>query len=177
MALLTISGLPGTGTTTISLLLQEKLGYSYVYSGNLFRTLAEEHNMSLSEFGTYCETHPEIDRELDSKQLSLLDSDNLILEGRMSGWLAHTHHKDAFKILLIADLDTRVARIVKRESGDIKARRQEILQREQSEKKRYQTYYHADPNNASYYDLVIDTSTKTPEEIVALILKTLDFSH
>ncbi len=177
MALLTISGLPGTGTTTISTLLQEKLGYSYVYSGNLFRTLAEEHHMSLSEFGAYCETHPEIDRELDDKQLSLLDSDNLILEGRMSGWLASTHHKDAFKILLTADLDTRVARIVKRESGDIEARRQEILQREQSEQKRYQAYYHADPNNPDYYDLVIDTSNKTPEDIVALILKALDFSH
>lgn len=177
MALLTISGLPGTGTTTISLLLQEKLGYSYVYSGELFRLLAEEHHMSLSEFGAYCETHPEIDRELDDKQLLLLDSDNLILEGRLSGWLAYTHHKDAFKILLTADLDTRVARIVKRESGDLQARKQEIQQREQSEAKRYHTYYNTDPNKQDYYDLVIDTSNKSPDEIVQLILKAADLAH
>ena len=69
MTTITISGLPGTGKTTVAKLLEQRLGLRYVYSGEIFRQLAQKHHMSLEEFGKYCESHREIDEELDQYQL------------------------------------------------------------------------------------------------------------
>jgi len=72
MTIITISGLPGTGTTTIAKLLEKKLGLEYVYSGDIFRKMAEKYKMSLEEFGNYCEKHRDVDEQLDRYQLEIL---------------------------------------------------------------------------------------------------------
>jgi len=173
MTTITISGLPGTGKTTVAQLLEKKLHLTYVYSGEIFRSLAKKHNMTLEAFGAYCETHRDIDEELDRHQLELLRKGNLILEGRLSGWLAYRNDIPAFKVLLAADLDTRAGRIVKREEGNQEKRRLEILKREKSEATRYKKYYNIDVQDTTIYDLIIDTSKKTPEEIATDIVKHL----
>ena len=171
MTIVTISGLPGSGKTTISTLLGKKTGLTYVYSGDIFRKMAKKYDMSLEEFGRYCEKHKEVDEELDRYQLEILKKGNVILEGRISGWIAYRNNIVALKIVLEADLETRAKRIVKREKGDIKKRKQEIKSREKSEATRYKKYYDIDVCDLSIYDLVIDSSDKTPEEIVEIILK------
>ncbi len=174
MKTITISGLPGTGKTTISQLLHEHSKIPYVYTGQLFRSLAQDYKMSLSEFSTYAELHPEIDQQLDVKQLKILRKGNVILEGRLAGWLAHQHNIPATKILLIADVQTRAERIVKREGDDIKRRRQEMLKREQSEKQRYHQFYHIDISDTTIYDIIIDSSDKPPKTILKIILKEIN---
>jgi predicted cytidylate kinase len=171
MTTITISGLPGAGTTTIAKLLEKKLGLKYVYSGDIFRKMAEKYNMSLEEFGNYCERHKEVDEQLDKYQLEILQKGNAIVEGRIAGWLANRNHIPSTKILLEADLETRASRIVKRENGDIKKRKKEILKRENSEATRYKKYYNIDLDDTSIYDLVVDSSVKTPDEIVEIIIK------
>ena len=171
MTVVTISGLPGSGTTTVAKLLEEKTSLTYVYSGDIFRKMAKKYGMSLEDFGRYCENHKEADEELDRYQLEILEKGNIILEGRISGWIAHRNTIDSLKVVLKADLETRVERIIKREKGDFKKRKQEILDREKSEATRYKKYYNIDVSDASIYDLVIDSSDKTPEEIVEIILK------
>ena len=76
--------------------------------------------------------------------------------------------------MLDADLETRAKRIVKREEGDVKKREKEILNREKSEANRYKNYYNIDLKDTSIYDLVIDSTDKTPEEIVEIILGKID---
>lgn len=116
---ITISGMPGSGKSTVAELLKDKLGLRYVYSGMIFRETAKKYNMSLEEFGKYCEKNSKIDKELDDRQLEILRKGGVILEGRLSGWLAHRNKIPAFKVSLVADLDTRAQRIVKREEGSI----------------------------------------------------------
>lgn len=171
MTIITISGLPGAGTTTIATLLEKKLGLKYVYSGDIFRKMAEKYNMSLEEFGSYCERHKEVDEQLDRYQLEILQKGNAIVEGRIAGWLAHRNHITSTKVLLEADLETRADRIVKRENGDIEKRKKEILKRENSEATRYNKYYNIDLDDTSIYDIVVDSSDKTPDEIVEIIIK------
>ncbi len=171
MTIITISGLPGAGTTTIAKLLEKKLGLKYVYSGDIFRKMAKKYNMSLEEFGNYCERHKEVDEQLDKYQLEILQKGNAIVEGRIAGWLAHRNHIASTKVLLEADLETRAGRIVKREKGDFEKRKKEILKRENSEATRYKKYYNIDLDDTSIYDLVVNSSDKTPDEIVEIIIK------
>ena len=173
MVTITISGTPGSGKTTVARLLEKELGMNYVYSGMIFRELAEKHNMSLEEFGKYCEENCEIDKELDDKQLKILKKGNVILEGRLAGWLAYKNKISAFKILIDADIDTRAKRIVNREEGIVEKRKKEIQKREKSEAKRYKDYYGLNLNDKSIYDIVIDSADKTPEEILEIIIKKL----
>ncbi len=174
MTTITISGLPGTGKTTVARLLEKHLGLEYVYSGEIFRQLADKHRMTLEEFGRYCESHRKIDEELDRYQLGVLKQGNVIVEGRISGWLAHRNHIPAIKVLLRADIAIRAARIVKREQGDIQKRKEEIFAREKSEASRYKKYYGIDVSDTSIYDVIIDTGDKTPEEITGIIIKHLE---
>ena len=173
MVTITISGSPGSGKTTVAKLLAKQLGVKYVYSGDIFRKKAKEYNMSLEEFGKYCEKHREIDEELDHYQLEILQKGNVIIEGRIAGWIAHQNNIPATKILVDADLETRAGRIVKRKKGDTEKRKKEILEREKSETTRYKKYYNIDLKDTSIYDLVIDSSNKTPEEILTIIINEL----
>lgn len=173
MTTITISGLPGTGKTTVAKLLEKRLGLKYVYSGEIFRQMAKKYKMSLEEFGEYCETHREIDEQLDQHQLDILRKGNVIVEGRISGWLAYQNHIPATKVLLDAALDVRAGRIVKREQGEIEKRKKEILKREKSEATRYKKYYCIDVRDTSIYDVIIDATKKTPEEIADMIVKSL----
>ncbi|MDH7517120.1 MAG: cytidylate kinase family protein [Candidatus Thermoplasmatota archaeon] len=174
MVTITISGTPGSGKTTAAKLLAEKLKLKYVYVGDIFREMAEKHRMSLEEFGRYCEKHKEIDQQLDDHQLEILIKGNVIVEGRISGWLAYRNNIPAVKVLIDTDIETRVKRILKREGGDFSERKKEMLTREKSEATRYKKYYNIDLKDKSIYDIVIDSGDKTPAEIVDIIVKKID---
>jgi len=173
MVTITISGTPGSGKSTIARMLKDRLDLPYVYSGLIFRMIAEKHNMSLAEFGSYCEQHDDVDRELDDKQLEILRNGNVILEGRLAGWIAHLNDIPSVKIMIDADILVRAQRVVMREEGDVDQRKEEIESREESERSRYKRYYNIDLKDASIYDLVVDSSEKTPDEVITDILTIL----
>jgi CMP/dCMP kinase len=163
---LTIGGLPGTGTTTACRKLTEVLGLEYFYAGQIFRDLAKERNMTLEAFGRYAEEHDEVDRDLDRRQVELLKKGPIILEGRLSGWLAEQNGVDAHKVWFHCEPHVRAERVVRREGGDVDERMAEMRVREASERKRYLAYYGHDISDLSLYDQVIDTTDRTPLEIV-----------
>lgn len=167
---LTIGGLPGTGTSTACKSLEKETGLRYVYAGQIFRDMAKAKGMTLEQFGRYCETHPEGDRSLDEHQIRLLRGTPILLEGRMSGFLAHREGLPAYKVWFTCDPWIRADRIVRREGGEIEDRMEESRRREESERTRYVAYYGYDPSDLSVYDLVLDTSHLTPEQVVQEVL-------
>ena len=62
--IITVSGLPGSGTSTACDHLCTGLGWAYVNAGELFRQLAQESGLSLAEFGRQAEVDGRIDRQL-----------------------------------------------------------------------------------------------------------------
>ena len=174
MNTITISGTPGSGKSTIAELLKDKLALSYVYSGMIFRQLAKEYDMSLAEFGKYCEQHDDVDRKLDEKQVKILKEGNVILEGRLAGWLAVINDISAFKIWIDADPKIRAERVVNREGGSVSDQLSKLIEREKSEQKRYKQYYQLDISDTSIYDLTIDSSNRSPRQILSIILKKLE---
>lgn len=174
MVTVTVGGLPGSGTTTACRSLRERLGLDYVYAGQIFRDLAKERGMSLAAFGRYCEDHPEVDRELDERQLKIMERGNIIVEGRLSGWLAIEHDVPALTVWLWAPVDVRAERVAKREGGEPQERKLEMLEREFSEAKRYKNFYGVDIDDQSIYDLVIKTQELSPEAVVERIIEALE---
>ena len=174
MNIITISGTPGSGKSTIGKILKKRLNLNYVYSGQIFRETAKKYKMNLEEFGRFCENNEKIDRELDKEQLDLLKKGNVILEGRLAGWIAYNNNIKSLKIILNADLKIRISRIIEREAGDYNKRLKEILSREKSEQKRYKKYYNIDIKDTSIYDLIIDTSNKSPKEIADIIVNKIE---
>ena len=167
---ISISGAPGSGTTTIAELLSRKLQLRVVYTGDIFRELANEYNMGLTEFGKYVEENLDIDQLLDDRQVEYARSGNVILEGRLAGWLMKTNNIVAFKVLLTAELDIRISRIMGREQKSYDLVKSEILERERCELDRYNKLYNANYHDESIYDIIIETSNLTPDQIVDKIL-------
>lgn len=167
---ITIGGLPGTGTTTACRSLERITGLPYVYAGQIFRDMAKERKMTLEQFGRFCEEHPAMDRSLDDRQLELLRGPPLLLEGRLSGFLAHRERLVAHKVWFTCDPWVRAERIVKREGGEVEDRMAEMRRREESEKKRYVAFYGYDPADLSVYDQVVDTTRLTPQQVVEAVL-------
>lgn len=168
---ITIGGLPGTGTTTACRTLEKLSGLSYVYAGRLFRQRAEELGMSLERYGAYCEQRPEEDQKLDDQQVALLRGPPLVLEGRLSGYLAHREKLPAFKVWFVCDPYTRALRVMEREGGDAEARMEEMRRREDSEKKRYAQFYGFDIADLGPYDLILDTAPLSKEAVVDEVIR------
>ncbi len=169
---ITISGLPGSGTSTVARILAEKLGYRLISAGEIFRKLAMERGMTLEEFSRYAESNPDIDFYIDRVQKEMAEKEeNAVIEGRLSGWMI----KNAFKIWIYADADIRYERIAKREGIDLSKARIETKRREEIEKRRYKKFYSIDIEDISIYHLAINSGFFKPDEIVEIILKALDF--
>ncbi|TGC08482.1 (d)CMP kinase [Methanolobus halotolerans] len=164
--LLTISGLPGSGTTTVSRILAERYRLEMVSAGEVFRSLAREYGMSLAEFGELAESDDSIDLKIDERQRQIANTrDNLILEGRLAGHMAGR----ALKVWIKAPVEVRVNRIAGRESGLFEEKLDETKEREASEATRYSSIYSIDIRDLSIYDLIVDSS-KWDQYMVADII-------
>ena len=86
--LITVSGLPGSGKTTVARLISRQLGLRHVYAGDVFRKEAERRGLSLEAFSRLAETDHEIDRALDRGMLDIARQGDVVLEGRLAGFMA-----------------------------------------------------------------------------------------
>ena len=174
--IITLSGLHGTGKSTIAKLLAENLGILYYSTGKAFRDLAEENGMTLEEYTNYVEKNPEIDKSLDTKVVDVAKKGNIILDSQLSGYLLKSIAD--FKIHLTCPLNIRVKRMTARDQSSYDAKLKETTLREESELKRFNKLYNIDlsDNNfiQNFFDLIIDTEHLTIEEIVDKILPELD---
>jgi len=174
MIALTIGGLPGTGTTTVAKLLREVLKIRYVYTGDIFRELAREKGMAVSEFGDFVREHPEIDRELDRRQVELARENDIIIEGRLAGYMAHHNGVEAYKIWLHASPEIRAKRVAGRENKTMEQVLAENTKREDGERLRYMEIYDFDISDTSFYDIDIDSGRYLPAPIRDIIIGDLN---
>lgn len=160
--LITIGGLPGSGTTTVAKLLAKKLNISHMDAGDLWDLMAKEKGTDVLGLNLLAEKDSNIDHELDEKLVETArKSTNAIMESRLIGYFCHNKDIPAFKIWLSADTEIRINRLKKAERSSEK-----VVVREKSEKKRYLELYNIDIDQLSVYDLVVNTNELTPEKIV-----------
>lgn len=138
-------------------------------AGQLFREEAVRQGMTLAEYNVLAQQDATVDTALDERVLELLTGGGVVMEGRMSGWLAWRHGLPAYKVWVTCDEDERVRRLVVRDGGQTNEQREAMRDRVRREKDRYAGYYGADLDDLSIYDLVLDSSAVAPETLVERI--------
>jgi cytidylate kinase len=164
--IVTVSGAPGTGTTSLARGMAAELGIKWVNSGELFRKIASDKNVSVKDLNRQAERSPEIDYLIDDAQKAMAREGSGIFEGRLSGHLLSAD----LKVLLKADLKVRASRIANRESKLVEDSIQETRFREESEARRYKKYYNIDIGDFSVYDLVVDTGKLNEKTTLGIVL-------
>lgn len=159
--LLTLSGLPGSGTSTLARALAAHLRLAHLDGGQVFRAMAAEQGLGLAELGARAELDPAIDLELDARLARRGAEGDVVLESRLAGWIATHEDLPAVKVWVACDPEERARRVAAREGTDRARARVENDAREASEAERYRSYYGIEIAEMSLYDLVLD-STATP---------------
>lgn len=170
---ISLAGDLGSGKSTVSKILIDRLGAEYYSTGAIVRSIAEKHGMSVVELNVYMETHPEIDHEIDDGLKALSDVDKLLIIDSRMAW---HFTKGTFKVYLSADPETSALRImsanrVGEHAQTLEDTIKETKARRESEKKRYMTQYGVDIKNLMNYSAIIDTSHATPDEVAERLIE------
>ena len=165
---LIISGLGGSGKTTVAGGLSERLAFAHVSAGDLFRQLARQRSLSVQELSRLAEEDLEIDKMIDRMQAELAEShENVVVDGRMSRWVL----KGGMSVWLKAPLEVRAERIARREGKTRTVALRETQMREMSEASRYRAVYDVDIGDLNVFDLVIDTQHWDPQAVIDIIVQ------
>ena len=171
---ISITGDLASGKSTVTKYLIQELGYDIYKNGEKFRAMAKEMNMSVSEFGDYVDAHPEIDRDLDDFARKYGEKhDNFIIDARL-GWYTVP---DSFKVYLKVDPDEGARRAFNdpdrkatENFATVEEYKADMIKRYNCENERYIKLYGVNRADMSNYDLVIDTTNMTREEVRDTIL-------
>ena len=180
---ITIGGYPGSGKTTVANALAEKLRLKHYYMGAVRRKAAKQHGMTLEEFNKVGETEIWTDKVADDILVKIgKEEDDFVAEGRV----AYHFIPDSIKILITVDVLEGARRIHKdqHEKGMLEERNEEALDtveekaknlqvRIDSDKLRYEKHYGTDCYDSKNFDLIIDSTNMTPEEVISQILEFL----
>ena len=169
---ITVSGPPGCGATTVCEGLSTALDCGYVSGGDIFRQLADDRGLSLSQLIAKTDETDEIDRALDQRLRTIAEkwgasNKPFVLESRLAGWLAG--NRADLRVWLDAPDEVRVDRT--RDRAEMEA---EMRVREVSEAGRYRSYYGIDVDDRSFYDLAINTARWSPEATLQMILSAVE---
>ena len=180
--IISISGMPGSGKSTVARLLAKKLGIRRYSMGDMRRELARRKGLVLGELNKIGESEDWTDREVDDYQKRLGETeDNFVVEGRTSFFLI----PKSFKVFLEVNPRTGAERIfrhmkeVDRNEGrfdSVEDLIASLKKREESDRKRYLKYYKIDITDRTQYDLILDTTDLKPEQVVDKILEAISSS-
>lgn len=194
---ITISGLPGGGSTTLLRLLKEELkldGWRGFSGGEFMRAYAAEKGFDTSKgiHHSSADYEDDFDRQVDYGMREKLETQKKwILESWLSGFLAQGV-KDVLKILVYCSDDAvRIDRIVNRDAITVEEAKKHLGERYQQNLTKWSRMYKqewrdwvvaagtrstSDPIDfwhPSLYDVTIDTFSNNQEETLKIVLDAL----
>lgn len=172
--IITMSGDLASGKGTVAKILSESLGYEIYKNGEYARMLARNLGLDITSFNVYVADHPEIDQEIENSAAKYAEThDNLVVDARL-GWYAIP---DSFKVYLTVDIDVAAQRAFldpNRKSTEtfqtVQDQKADMQNRFRLENERFFKLYGIRKEDLSNYDLVIDTTNKTPLQVATEIV-------
>ena len=174
MKKLTISGHPGSGTSTLVAGLKDHFGWMSINGGEIFRLEAKKRGLSLADFGKLCSSDESIDLELDEILRNFLaDGKTNIIESRLAGWWAFKMKLMCDRIWLSVSEQERAKRVASREGITVNEAIEANASRLSVDNERYQNMYGFVPDDPTPYTHIIDATKlnaqQVLEEVVTII--------
>ncbi|HER54507.1 MAG TPA: cytidylate kinase [Candidatus Bathyarchaeota archaeon] len=169
-----VSGMTGSGKSTVAKKLAEKYGLNYFSGGNAMRILAKEEGYN-SEVNGWWESKEGLaflqkrkedahfDKKIDEKLLELAEEGNVVLDSWTVPWLL----KDkGFKIWLEASPQIRATRVVKRDGMTAEEALKALTEKDAETRKIYKNLYGFDlGHDLTPFNLVLSTDELDPDDI------------
>ena len=170
---ITISGMPGSGKSTIAKEVAKRLGLKHYSAGDFQRELAKEHRMSIEEWGEKEKKDKKYDLMVDEKTKEFGKKENNFV---MDGWISAHFIPDSIKIFLDVNIDEAVRRRLnhrrKEESFETAEQaRKSLVNREETNRKRWLEFYHYDYSDKKNYDIYLDTTNLNIREVTGKVLE------
>jgi len=177
-----ISGMTGSGKSTVAKRLAEKYELRYFSGGNALRVLAKEEGYK-SDVKGWWETaeglnflqlrmeDPSFDKKIDEKLLELAAEGNVVLDSWTMPWLL----SEGFKVWLEASPQVRATRVVTRDSISKKDALKALTKKDEQTRLIYKSLYGFDlGNDLSPFNLVLATDELDPDDIFYAICLVTD---
>jgi cytidylate kinase len=166
---ITISGLHGTGKSTYANRLSKIFHLRRVSAGELFRQIAKEKGVTLSQLSVNASLNFDIDKLIDERVKEEAAKGYVVIDGLLSAWMA----KDVadIRIFLSASDETRFKRISSRDKLTYEQAKNSSLEREKIERERFKRYYGIDIDDLSRYDVVLNTELLPLDSNVKILAK------
>ena len=174
---ITITGKLGSGKSTVAKKLVELYGFEIFSTGAILRAAAAERGMDVLELNKELSAKLDSDRSMDD----LIDNttirvaaerkdDKLIFDSRMAWHFV----PDSFKVFVTVEPRVAAERVMKdprpgEPAEDVDELCAELVERSKVEQSRFMQLYGVDYYDYNNYDLVVDSSNRAPDEVVALI--------
>ncbi len=177
-----ISGMAGTGKSTLSRKLAEKYGLRYYCGGDALKDLAKQAGYPVTSEGWWESpiglkflqeriNDPKFDKEVDDKLLEQAKHGNVLLDSWTMPWLL----KGGFKIWLAASLEKRAARVAVRDHISVDEAFKMLKEKEANTKAIYKSLYGFSlGDDLAPFDFILDTDNLTAPEVFAVLCQVMD---
>ena len=176
-----ISGMAGTGKSTLSKKLAKKYNLKCYSGGDALKELAKAEGYDVSHEGWWespkglnflkmREKDPKFDKAVDTKLLEYAQQGNVLLDSWTMPWLL----KGGFKIWLMASMDKRAARVAQRDGLTLNEAFKVLEEKEARTKAIYKELYSFIlGEDFAPFDLVLDTDNLDAEEVFEVLCKVI----
>ncbi len=169
---ITITGRLGSGKSTVAKIIEKKYGHTYYSTGTIMRELAAEAGMSICDYNKKITDDPTEDKKIDDRTREVAaNSENLVFDSRMAWFFAPV----SFKVYVTVDPAVAARRVkIDPRPGEPDSEVEiyaELEERSKVEQARFIKFYGegADYYNLGNYNLVVDSTNRTPDEVADVI--------
>ncbi len=179
---LCVSGMAGTGKSTLSKKLAERYHLKYYSGGDALKDLAKAEGYDMSIHGWWESpvglkflkervSDPKFDKAVDDKLLEYSQKGNVLLDSWTMPWLL----KGGYKIWLEATLERRAARVAERDGMTYQEALKVLDEKEANTKAIYKSLYgFVLGEDLTPFDLVLDTDNLSAAEVFEVLCRVID---